>query len=307
MSSSSTLSPTHRLATVISYCSYEKAYIDVLIDNARVFSDAVVVSVGERLYTGAPEDEREVARLRAKYEGDAEVRVVRYGVGLDELERPIPLHNRARVVGVQTARTLLGEDIWVLLLDGDEVPDGPAVRAWWRAAQGGNWLVPHVAFKMLNHWVFLHPRLVADVHEDSVVLVHASRLTPAALDHPRERDGILMESALPSAVPRPLQVARRVPGLDGKKPMFWHYSWVRATRAELHAKVQSWGHKSDRADWPALVDAAYDAMEREEWPERDFVHGYTLRLCPVGEGPIDGRTGGRTGPPAADGLHPGAA
>ncbi len=267
-----------RLATVVSYCSQERAFIDALLRGALAFSDLVVVSVGERLYSGLAEDESEVARVARTY---PTVKVVRYPVRDPELGAPIQLHNRARQAGVRAAAEQLGEGaFWALLLDGDEVPDGPRVAAWWTANAARLQLRPDVAHKLLNHWLFLHPRLVAEPLEDSVLLVHASQLTPAALSHPYERDGILAERGAAAG----LQVARRVGDAAGQ-PMFWHYSWVREGREALRAKVATWGHRSDRADWGRLVDEAYDALDRGAWPTHDFVHGYRLRVLAPDEGP----------------------
>lgn len=267
--------PPHRhprLATVVSYCSRERAFVDALLRGAREFSDAVVLSVGDALYSGEPEDEAHIARVRSEH---PDVTVVRYPVRASELSDPISLHNRAREVGVTAAREALGADAWVLLLDGDEVPDGPKFAAWWAVSRDA--VRPDTAYKLLNYWAFLHPRLIAEPLEDSVLLVHASQLTPSALAHEYERDGILMDRGGVGA----LVVQRRIGDMRGQ-PMFWHYSWVRGSRAALHAKVNSWGHRHDRTDWNRLVDDAYDVLDRGEWPTRDFVHGYALRVLPEG-------------------------
>lgn len=264
-----------RLATLVSYCSLERAYIHAIVRNALLFSDVVVVSVGTRLYSGEQEPgrddvERDVLRgLQGVHDhGDRadDVRIVWYDVP-EHVAAPIEMHNRAREVGVAEARRALpGADFWTLLLDGDEIPDGPSFARWWSSA--GPLLSPDLVYKMANYWFFLHPLLVADVHEDSVLLVHASQLTAAALRHPRERDGVYME--------RGLRALRGVAGLDGA-PMFSHMSWVRESRAALVAKVKNWGHARDRP-WAALIHDALDGIEAGRMPERDFVHGYPLRM-----------------------------
>ena len=255
------------LAAVLSYCSNCANCARGLLANALLCADVVVLSVGERLYDGREESREHVERLASEFPA---VLVEWYPVADGELERPVELHNRARQAGVARAERALGpaawRDAWVLLLDGDEVPEGRRFAEWFsRAARE---LRPRDGVKLANHWLFLSPRLVADRAEDSVVLVHASQLTEDALRHPRERDGVLAA--------RGLRELRDTRGLDGQ-PMFWHYSWVRADRASLRAKVANWGHSRER-DWAALVDAAMDAVERGEFPARDFVHGYALRL-----------------------------
>lgn len=267
------------LVTVVSFSTIELEFADDLLRNAAAFSDVVVLSVGERLYTGAPEDECAISALQQAHPA---VRVVRYPVPDELLRTPIALHNRARVVGLEAGLRALrdtqrGDDgSWVLFLDGDEIPDGDKFAAWWRASRD---TAPPSALKLLNYWLFLSPRLVAEEHEDSVLLVHSSCLTQPALDHARERDGIFMHvDACAAGMTR-----RRVPGLDGA-PMFWHMSWVRRDRAALHRKVANWGHCNDR-DWHTLIDAAMDGIERGALPLRDFVHGYPLRAVTPADAP----------------------
>jgi hypothetical protein len=314
---------TQLLVTLVSYCSQERGFIDAVVRNARLFSDLVIVSIGTRLYTGEAEDVHgEAARLVADAdEGACEVLVVGYDVPLALLDTPVELHNMARKAGVEAARTCLrqrsgsggsgsgsgsGSEWWALLLDGDEVPDGPAMRAWWQGSDGVG-VRTDVIYKMANHWAFLHPRLVASVYEDSVVLVHSSvLLNPycAPLSHPRERDGIyLAHAASPLGTPD-LALQRCVTSGETGKPMFWHFSWVRGdpawllleatsslssssdgAREALKRKVRNWGHKGER-DWPALIDAAFDALRIGVWPERDFVHGHALTVVPPGSSPL---------------------
>jgi hypothetical protein len=66
--------------------------------------------------------------------------------------------------------------------------------------------------------------------------------------------------------------------------MVWHYSWVRGgadeedpkdSREALKRKCAGWGHAADR-DWAALIDEAFDQLERGKVPEREFVHGRRL-------------------------------
>lgn len=260
----------HKVTTVVSYCSKERVYIHQLVQNATVFSDLVVVVIGTRLYDGSPEDEAHISQLQQDF-ADHNVVVERYPVEFDEITKPIPLHNRAREYGVARARAYHdGVPSWYLFLDGDEIPDGQRMKRWLDASKSTGLLSnPSVAFKLKNYWLFLMPRLVAKTHEDSILFIHEVHTTPAALSHPRERDGILQ-------VREPfVRLVRDVPGLDGA-PMFWHYSWVRENRDDLKAKVTTWGHKSDRVDWVKLVDQVYDAMEEGKVLTQDFVHGYQL-------------------------------
>lgn len=289
--------PSAPLVTVVSYCSIESAYGDEVVSNARRFSDLVIVSLGTRLYSGEPEDVEGIrAKLVAGVYADAisslcPVNVITYDVNDTLMRTPIVLHNLAREAGIKAARGALGARtaFWTLFLDGDEVPEGDRVREWWRSPAGDKVRSdPRTVHKMANYWLFLHPRLVADAIEDSVLLVHSDALVnPESLKHPRERDGIYLWHLTSQDGWRDLKVERRVAPVDGK-PLFWHYSWVRPSkmgadgkpdggRAALKAKVANWGHKDDTV-WSAMIDRAFDRIEEGCWPDRDFVHGYTLKL-----------------------------
>ena len=260
------------LATVVSYCSNERPFVNAVLQNALLFSDVVVLAVGSRLYNGVPEDEAHIQALSHLF---PDVNVARYDVTDAALSRPVDLHNAARIVGVAAARealetrsptTMTTAGFWALLLDGDEVPDGPIFALWWQAAR----LRPQVPVKLANYWYFLSKRLVAETHEDSVLLVHSSLLTDAALTHPRERDGIV-------ACAGGVAPLRAVNGPDCSTPMFHHYSWVREDRAALLRKVANWGHSGDRP-WAELLQHQMDEVDAGRWPTHDFVHGYRLRL-----------------------------
>jgi hypothetical protein len=159
----------------------------------------------------------------------------------------------------------------VLFLDGDEVPEGARVREWWIAIR--HRIQADIAVKLANHWSFVHRQLVSEEPEDSVLLVPVAGLVafPAALCHPRERDGIWM-----TLVSHGYQLVRSVRDVHAHV-MFRHYSWVREDREALKAKCRAWGHHAER-DWAALIDAVFDDIrDRGTYPTHDFVHGRRLR------------------------------
>ena len=270
------------LVTFVSACSLDRAFIDAVVDNARRFSDLVVVSLGTRLHDGRPEDFRgQAERLVRDPDGDAGLCSVMVAVYDGLAADPTTLHNLARRAGVETARRALSsaQPFWALLLDGDEVPDGAAVERWWRGDAGARIRRdPLVAHKLANVWLFMHPRLASTELEDSVLLVHSDALVhDEALQHPRERDGIYMWNQSSPLGLNGLRVERNVLS-DENEPMFWHFSWVReGGRDALKAKCANWGHAGER-DWAALIDIAFDAAEAGRWPDRDFVHNRDLRL-----------------------------
>lgn len=291
------------LATLVSYCSLERAFIGDLVRNAVKFSDVVVVSIGTRLYKGPPEDveelfKRDILSAVSDPEDRAKLHLATYGVPMH-----IPsdmhtshFHDLARLVGFRQAQSVLGAtkpDFWVLFLDADEVPDGDRFKTWLDLSPG-NLSDTSAMYKFSNYWAFLHPRLVSEDHEDSVFMAHSSLLTRDALMHPRERDGIYLSQPQADRV----RLLRNVVGIEDSFPMFWHYSWVRgisppgseaelrepaplgwldAAEAGIRAKVRGWGHRGDR-DWESVISETFQGMrETRRWPERDFVHGHRLK------------------------------
>jgi hypothetical protein len=294
------------VVAIVSYCSKERKYIGAIVRNAVKFADRVVVCMGTRLYSGEDEDvdaewQRFVVPHLTEDTRDRVVRVV-YEVqqgGSSIFDHPNTLHNTARLEGVAAASALMSsQPFWALFLDGDEVPDGDRFRSW----LSGNRLNQRVVYKLANYWAFLHPRLVATSHEDSVLLAHSSVLTQSALSHPRERDGIYLwhwtvqdQHAMGSG----LRLIRDVMGEDSA-PMFWHFSWVRGgdwpsgdvndteewsdwierTRGALKAKCAGWGHCGDR-EWNGIIDRCMSQIKSaRRFPERDFVHGHALIYLP---------------------------
>lgn len=280
--------PRPLLITFVSTCSLDRRYTEAVLGNARQFSDLVVVSLGSHLHDGRPEDARATAAAMVReHEADRSAVIAAvYDVHEAALKDPVGLHNLARRTGVEAVRRALpGLEYWALFLDGDEVPDGPAMARWWRGALGeAARVAPRVARKMANYWLFLRHDVVSEEIEDSPLLVHSGVFRhDAALEHPRERDGIYLWNLASPLGMGDLRVERNALSEDGL-PMFWHYSWVRGggggdgepdARSALKAKCANWGHSGER-DWDRLIDDAFDLLERGRLPERDFVHGRRL-------------------------------
>jgi hypothetical protein len=312
------MDPSPKLVVIISYCSKERPYISSIVSNALKFADLVIVSMGTRLFNGDVEDvdfEWENYITRAASPVEKRLVATIYEVP-DDRSDPNALHNLARQAGVATARDRMGHNIsfWTLFLDGDEVPDGDKFQSW--KSRHLSSLDVRSVYKLANYWAFLHPQLIASVHEDSVLLAHSSLLTRGALSHPRERDGIYLwhwTSGVEGSRPD-IHLVRDVTDDETSSPMFWHFSWVRRfgstrltwpslsslldgsesikfdtewsdwiedTRIALKAKCAGWGHCGDR-EWNSAIDLCMHRIRTERrLPDRDFVHGHSLRLLPT--------------------------
>ena len=293
------------VAVIISYCSRESVYIGAILRNALAFAEVVVISMGTQLYSGETENvsaewERSI-KPHIPAEHAARVHQVVYDVPINP-DSPIALHNIARQDGVTRARSVIQTPFWALFLDGDELPDGARVRSWLASIR----LNPRAVYKLANYWAFLHPCLIANVHEDSIVLAHSGILTQGALSHPRERDGIYLWH-WDAKNNNDVRLVRSVMGEDAS-PMFWHFSWVRGgmwpralsvstdeawtvwierARLGLKAKCAGWGHCGDR-DWNSAIDRCMTQISQDRrWPALDFVHGHSLTYLPRLPAPLD--------------------
>lgn len=260
------------LTILITYCSNERMFADALLKAALHAADIVCVAVGRRLFDGRDEDVNHIMDLANRY---PRAHFVWFEVPDELLPTPIVLHNNARIAARDLASDLskgqLYTDSWVIMLDGDEVPreGGCPLLDWWRTVRAH--AERQNTYKLSNRWFFLHPRLISERIEDSVVLVHGSNLSDRALSHPRERDGVCMTVCQGGG-----NCVRNVGGVDAT-PMFDHFSWVRESRDHLIKKVVNWGHTNDQ-DWVTMINKAFDDMEQGVLPERDFVHGGKLIL-----------------------------
>lgn len=279
------LSATMYLYIIVSYCSNERMFSDhmfsALQDICQTINEGLdykfahaIVSVGSHLYNGRVEDEEHISSLKIRY---PMIDIVRYDVNLRK--QSVELHNLARQVGVNRAIEIHGlceNHFWSLFLDGDELPESGQFSNWYisktkmsnsNEIQGFDSRI----MKLANYWYFMHPSLVSNVFEDSVLMVHSSRLSLLSLSHPRERDGIII-------VAKELwgeNDTRMIKSMSGR-PMFHHYSWVRDSDVGLYTKVVNWGHSKDKPWMQFISDTVFNIQFHGIWPDVDFVHGYRL-------------------------------
>jgi hypothetical protein len=255
---------TH-LSVVISYCSGESAFIDALLTQCVKFSDDVVVSFGDKLYDGRPENTERLDEMRTKF---PTVQFVSYEVDLSlDLSRARGVrarptaywHNLARWTGIVRTR-----HEWVLLIDADEVPEGDRMRDWLAKAA----LNPQCCYKRATYWYFKSARFCATTLEDSVLVMNRRHLTEDTVFGDYERDHAIRSSGA--------HLVRSVVGSDGM-PLAHHFSWVRSKTGLAH-KIANWAHRDDifkGADVSAIIDYIYRNDD-----VNDVVHGYKYVVVP---------------------------
>ncbi len=250
----------HSLATIINFCTNESRFIKNCLEQAHVFSKAVIVPVCDHFFDGTPENRELLNEIYASF---PDTRFIEYPFVPKLIPKRIwktitPSnfwHSLSRLVGFSR----VGEEIdSVLFLDADEIADGKRFAEWLDASD----YQCHTALRMSNYWYFREPRYQALSWEDSIILAQRRALEPDLILRKEERDAIY------DFLPHPKR--RNVIGVNGE-PMFHHYSWVR-TEEEMLKKVNAWGHKNDK-NWTDLVRKEFSAP----FQGKDFVHGYEYK------------------------------
>ena len=253
------------LGIIVNYCSNELPFLDTLLDNATAITPEVVVSYGNKLYDGSPEDLRDIRYFKYKY---PTVQFVEYEVDLNirnpkgvEYRPTAYYHNLARCTAVHS---LSSHVAWVLVLDADEIPDGDRFSQWFRSVQ----LNENYAYKLSTYWYFKEVQFRAKTWEDSILLIHKKHLTENNIFHDYERDDIIKYSGV--------FIRRHVLSLDDI-PMFHHFSWIRGKRG-LVKKLSTWAHK-DELFPNNTPDEIVSYIYRDANPN-DIVHNYDYDVVP---------------------------
>jgi len=247
------------IATIINYCSNEKAFLEKVISGVNSFSKSIFVVVCDHFFNGEKED---IAQIKkdAQRLAMAQFIVYPYEKRLEHTKifkrigQANFWHSFSRYLGFSKLTDAVD---YVLFLDADEVVDGDAFNRWLLTDEYKQFDV----MKLANYWYFLFEHLRAKVFEDSAVLIKKNRITANLLLTKEERNTLYDVLNGPKK--------RMVLGVDSK-PMIHHYSWVRS-QAQMLKKVMSWGHKNDK-DWTKLVTEAFEKKDLK----KDFVHGYEL-------------------------------
>ena len=245
------------VAAVINFCTNESRFLQVCIEQARLFAQQIIIPVCDHFFDGKPENGELLDQI---YRSFPDCLFVQYPYIRDKVPREWKnsshfWHSFSRYLAVQHLDPSIET---ILFLDADEVADGEMFAQWLDNSDYHQ----HTVLKLANYWYFREPRYQALMWEDSIVLAQRRALNASMLMHEREREAIY------ELLPGPKR--RGVTSPEGE-PMFHHFSWVR-TKEEMLKKVGSWGHRKDR-DWIAQVEEEFSAPFRGT----DFVHGYQYK------------------------------
>lgn len=215
-----------RTACVISYCSYQKAFIRPLIKEFKKFVTGEIVVVSFDKFFDGKKDEPLKSfgeiDLRLKFEPGHESRYY---------------HNLQRKAGFDV---LQGEYDAVYFADCDEIPIGELMKAWQE-----NQCELNTDYRFASNWYYRDVCYQATEAIDSLALVSMkSLLNDCIWYNDNEREGFAEYKSW-----------RRLTRNWEGKVMVDHYGWA-GTKEMLLRKVQSWGHNEDR-DWVAMVNEEF--------------------------------------------------
>lgn len=245
-----------KIASVISYCSLDRAFLPHVVEHARAFSEQILIVLSDRRFCGTKEDHGSLFWQYPdcnfiQYEYTPE-RL--YGTDVcydpDDLRLGHHWHNTPRLVGSY----FLGDDIdWVAFIDADEVIDSVAMNRWLESGALEN----SCGHRLSAYRYFREPSLRAKEISDTALLMKKACATPQVLLNLKERSGMVSD----------LKGRRNVLGKDGL-PMVHHYSWVRS-KENMLSKIKCWGH--------AQENNYKERIEREmsqPFNGKDFIHGF---------------------------------
>lgn len=218
-----------KISTVISYCSTEKRFINECIKSAEEFSNKVIVTVGDHLFDGTPED-LSLINQNKKENPNAEFLLFSWKRG-----KPSRYwHNYGRYIG---AKLVEDNCEWVLFLDADEIINTEVFGEFYRCLSKDVY-----SYWLSSYWYFRERYYRAKQRENNSVLVQSKYSTKFDLEKNEEREQLINPKSL-------------VDVMFNGTPLIHHYSWVR-TKEEMTQKVKAWGHNKDK-DWLSLIEEEF--------------------------------------------------
>lgn len=240
------------ITTIVTGCSLDARFLAPCIENARMASERIILVLCDRLFNGEREPDEFIRSAKSTFNMIAEVLVFPMVPGKDAKWH----HNMARWLGIRKAQTE-----WLLLVDADEVFDGPKLCERLLTGPG-----PYSSLSFACYWYFRSPAYRAKAVERAGLFCRRDLWTEENAFGPKERYWV--EGA-------PWH-GHGIFDFEGK-PLLHHYSWVH-TKAEMLRKVSGWAHSGDQ-DWTEMVEKEFLREKFDPEKDSDFVHGYSYERC----------------------------
>lgn len=239
-----------KFETVIPFCSYDKNFIDRVIDNVRGISENIYVVYSDRLFDNTEEDIEYIDSVKSKNQDCIFIKN-QYNKYMDSRWN----HNNARWYGYQVTDSKIP---YVLFLNGDEVFEKEKLKEWINSRDKFEDVV-----YFANYWYFRSEKYQSKTLEETPVLVNKNLISKQIMFTEHETNIFKYMTGIEKSL--------MTMGIDGL-PMCHHYSWV-FNKEEMLRKVKSWGHNKDR-NWEKLVEEEFS----RDFNGTDFVHGYQYNI-----------------------------
>ncbi len=238
----------HSVATIISYCSNDFRFISKCIEEAKVFSQQIIIPVCDHFFDGTPENRQLLNHTYAKH---PDCQFIEFSYQPDRIysqyhsmdpndpDWAIFWAATTRYVGFHYLDPKIES---VLFLDSDEIVEGKPFLDWLEAKE----YLSYEALRLASYFYALEPTLQAKNVVNLPLFVKKSAFAPLTLFNELERIGAYLSHAGPKR--------EEVVGVNGL-PFVHHYSWVR-TKEECLWKTRTWSHRNDE-DWPLLIEEAF--------------------------------------------------
>lgn len=239
-----------KFETVIPFCTYDKNFIDRVIDGVRNISSNIYIVYSDKLFDGTEEDVDYIENLKIRNKDCVYIKNI---FNSDMSSRWN--HNNARWNGYKKTDTKIP---YVLFLNADEIFDKNKLKLWIE-----NKKIFEDAIYFANYWYFRDEKYQAKTLEETPVLVNKNIIIEPIM-YTEDETNIFKYI-------KDINVSTMTMGLDNL-PMCHHYSWV-LNKEEMLKKTKSWGHKNDR-DWSKLIEEEFS----RDFNGTDFVHGYEYNI-----------------------------
>jgi hypothetical protein len=250
-----------KIATVINYCTTDHRFLRFCIEEAKKFSEQIIIPVCSHFFNGEPENQ---ALLTLSYQQHPDVQFIEFAYDKQPYGIYCPLtpsdedwahywHSTARYIGFHYVQKC----DYVLFLDVDEIIEADRFLNWLREFN----VVDFKALRFSSYFYFREPsnRAIYQFPLNALLVEKQAIDSPEIILDVFERKGLYSQIQGPKC--------SHLKGLD-KKPLVHHYSWVR-TPEELKRKVLTWGHRHDR-EWLKLVEGEL----AEPFTGTDRIHGF---------------------------------
>jgi len=241
------------LSIIINYCSKDKAFIYINIEECLKITYNIIVSCGNKLFDGENEDLNHLQSLQEKY---PLIKVLIFDVNLNEYN---PLNyrknayfpNKARLLGYKEAKKIYDTN-WYLFIDVDEIPDAEIFLKNIQRFDD-----PNITYKFFTFTYFREPIYLSNFMESLVLLCHKNNITNKSLMHPMERTFYISnnERMDNSIIININHKVVDVLDINSNQPIFHHFSWVRS-KENMIKKIRGWSHRDDK-DWISIIEEEF--------------------------------------------------